>query len=108
MRGERVWGDRDREKGRERIPSRLLADCGALYRVQSHDPKNMTLAEIRSQLLNRLCHPGSPTIFFKKLMFLTKARAHNQVNVIVTAIKVDNKMENRGLINIPTVLSTAM
>ena len=46
-----------RERGRERIPSRLCTDSVGL---QPTDRGITTCAEIKSQTLNRLSHPGAP------------------------------------------------
>jgi len=52
------WG-RDRGKGRKRISSRLHAQHGA----QSQDPETVTWSKIKSRMLNRLSHPGTPKYF---------------------------------------------
>ena len=57
---ERASGGRGRETGRERIPSRLCAESAQLD--TGLDPMNheiMTSAEIKSQTLNGLRHPGA-------------------------------------------------
>ena len=54
--------ERERERGRERIPSRLLA-VSAEPNAEL-DPTNreiMMSAEIKSQMPNLLSHPGAPT-----------------------------------------------
>ena len=48
---------------RERILSRLHAQCGAWHGTWSHDPGIMTLPEIKSQMLRQLSHPGAPQSF---------------------------------------------
>ena len=60
------WLGRDRERGRERILSRIWAWHGAW----SHNPEIMTWAEIKSQTLNWLSHPGAPQLTFKKDLFI--------------------------------------
>ena len=51
----------NRERGRVRgSADSLLAECGAPRRVPSHDPEIMTGAEVKSQTLDRLSHPGTP------------------------------------------------
>ena len=62
-----MWaGERGRgkEKGRERILSRLHSQHRAQCGVQSHDREIMTWAKIESQTLNWLSHQASD--FFKK------------------------------------------
>lgn len=58
---ERVSMSRGRDRGRrrERIPSRLC----------THDPKIITWAETRSQMLNELSHPGTPLFLILFLLF---------------------------------------
>ena len=50
----------ERDRGRERIPSRLHTQHGARCGARSHDPGITTRAEIESQTLNPLSHPGAP------------------------------------------------
>ena len=47
-----------RERGSERILSRLLADHGARHGAWSHDPEIMTWADMKSQPPNQLSHTG--------------------------------------------------
>ena len=61
------WG-RGRERGRERIPSKICAEHGAWHRARSHNLEIMTLADIKSQMLNWLSHPGVP---LPMMIFLT-------------------------------------
>ena len=50
------------ERGQsERISSRLHAGQGARCGTQSHDPEIVTWAKIKSQRLNQLSHPGTPS-----------------------------------------------
>lgn len=44
----------------EGISSRLPTEHRSGYKAQSHDPEIMTQAEIKSQMLNRLSHSGTP------------------------------------------------
>ena len=44
----------------EKILSRFHTQHGALHGAQCHDPGIMTYAEIKSQTLNQLSHPGAP------------------------------------------------
>ena len=57
-----AWDGGTEEEG-ETVLSRLRIEhetgCGA----QSHDPEIMTWAETKSQMLNQLCHPGTPYIY---------------------------------------------
>ena len=57
-----------REKGRggerERLLSRISSQCRAQHRARSCNAGIMTWAEIKSQVLNRLSHPGSPSTAF--------------------------------------------
>ena len=46
----------------EKILSRLHAQRGARHGARSHDPGLMTWAQIKSWLLNRLSHPGTPCL----------------------------------------------
>ena len=65
------WGGAERERERERIPSRLHA-----VRAEPDtepDPRNheiMTWAVIKSQTLNRLSHSGAPSYFNSSIKFL--------------------------------------
>ena len=54
--------ERGRGSGREwgTVPGRLHAQLGAQHGAQSHSPEVMTWAEIKSQMPNRLSHPGAP------------------------------------------------
>jgi len=54
-----VQQGRDRERGRERFPSKLHPERRAPRGAQSHDPDIITQAEITSGAPNRLSHPGS-------------------------------------------------
>ena len=45
-------GKRERERERERISSKLPAGHRAQHGARTHDPEVMTLAEIKSQMLN--------------------------------------------------------
>ena len=55
------WGvAEDKERGRERIPRRLLTEHRAPGGVRSHDPEMVTRAKTKNQWLNRLSHPGTP------------------------------------------------
>lgn len=58
-----IWGGRGRERGKERILSRLGAQHGARSRAQSCDPEIRTWAETKSPTVNWLCHPGALAIF---------------------------------------------
>ena len=60
-------GERPRE--RERLSSRLSAECEALQGAWSQDPEIMTWAKTKSQMLNWLCHRGCPIYLFKKDFF---------------------------------------
>ena len=51
------------EGERERISSRFRTDHRAQSWAQFHDPKIMTRAETKSWMLNRLSHPGTPSLF---------------------------------------------
>jgi len=51
---------RGRGRRRERILSRLHVQHRAWRGARSHDPEIMTWAKIKSQMLNRLSHPGTP------------------------------------------------
>ena len=55
------WGGAEREA--EGVLSRLRAELRAWQGTQSHDPKIMTWVETKSQMLNRLSHPGTPPFF---------------------------------------------
>lgn len=55
---ERVSPGRDRE--RERNFSRLPTELEAQYRAHLKTLRSMTWAETKNQLLNQLCHPGTP------------------------------------------------
>ena len=58
---ERAWvGEGQRERERERIPSR----SGAQRQVWPHDHEIMTWVDIRSLMLNRLRQPGAPVVIF--------------------------------------------
>ena len=57
---ERERERKSRKRGRRRISSRLHAQCGAQCGAQTHDPEIVTQAEIKSQMLKWLSHPGSP------------------------------------------------
>lgn len=58
---------KDRGKGRERISSGLHTQSRALLRAQSHGCEIMPWAEIKSQTLSQLCHPGAPWTTFLKI-----------------------------------------
>ena len=47
------------EEGEKESLSRLLAECGAQHRAWSQDHEIMTWAQIESQMLNWLSHPGA-------------------------------------------------
>ena len=69
-------GRASREEQRER-EKESSADCvqhRAPHRAQSHD-LDMTRAKIKSQMLNRLSHPGAPrgnSLALNKLLYLEK------------------------------------
>ena len=52
---------RDKERRRERIPSRFHAQHGAQQRVPSHNAEIMTWAQIKNWTLNQLRNLGIPT-----------------------------------------------
>ena len=62
----REWASRGtgRGRGRERIPSILCTEHGAQCGASSRNPEIMTWADIKSQMLNFLSHPGAPILFF--------------------------------------------
>ena len=66
---EHEWG-RGKERGREGIPSRLHSLHSVWHRAQSHDCKIMTWAEIKSQILNWLSHPGVPVFLVFKVAWI--------------------------------------
>ena len=53
------WG---KDRGTGRGGSRLPAECGAHQRTWSHNAEIMTLAEVKSWLLNRLSHPCAQSV----------------------------------------------
>ena len=53
-----TWTEEE-PSNRERISSRLHANCRAWLGTGSQDPEIMTWAEIKSQTLNRLSHTGA-------------------------------------------------
>ena len=55
-----------RERGRERIPSRHLTEQGTQRDASSHDPEAMTCDDIESQTRNQLNQPGAPLLKFSK------------------------------------------
>ena len=55
-----IWWGVAGERERERISSRLSAECGANLMSWSRDPEIMTWAETKSQTPNQLYHPGTP------------------------------------------------
>ena len=58
-------------RGKERISRRLHAQHRAPHGAWSHDPGVVTWAEIKSQMLNWLSHPGAPRReLLKKCLFL--------------------------------------
>ena len=82
---------RGREKGRERVPSRLHAvnkepDVG----LKHTNCEITTWAEIKSQTLNQLSHPGTV-----ECGFLTRNRVLNQKTkpLTVRASKIDKAMK---------------
>ena len=60
-------GGRVREGVGERIPTRLLAVSGEPHKAQSHNLEIMTLAEIKSPVLNPLSHPGTQRIYISDI-----------------------------------------
>ena len=50
------------QKGRERLSSRLCAECGAWRGALAYDSDITTWAETKSQMLNQLSHPDTPTM----------------------------------------------
>ena len=57
---EHEWGS-GRERGRERIPSRLCAvRTEPDTELEITNQEIMTRAKIKSQMLNRLSYPGAP------------------------------------------------
>lgn len=77
---EHKWG-RGKVRGGERIPNRPYTEHGARHRTQSQNLEFMTQAEIKSQTLNRLSHPGALPCFlficfvFKNLFHRKKESA---------------------------------
>ena len=56
--------ERDRERERERIPSRLCSVRAEPNVGLEHTNREiMTSAKIKSQMLDQLSHPGAPRIF---------------------------------------------
>ena len=54
-------GGTERERERERIPSRLsTVSMEAMVGLELMNCEIMTGAEIKSRMLNRLSHPGAP------------------------------------------------
>lgn len=70
-----------RGTGRERISSRLPTVSAAGYRAPSHDPEIRTLAETKSQTLNRPRHRGIQK-FASILRNLNKMAIVDYFNVI--------------------------
>ena len=74
------WGVEGRDRGRERIPNRLHAQCRAGRGAPSHNLEIMTWAKIKSQMLNWLSHPGAPWIWHSehkmRVHFFSWAIAH--------------------------------
>ena len=67
---ERAWEWeqwRGRERGRKRILNRLYAQHGAWHRSWAHHHELVSWAEIKSQKLNQLSHPGALSICYKFL-----------------------------------------
>ena len=63
--------ERERERGRERIPSRFHTISTEPYvGLDLTNCENTTWAEIKSQTLNQLSHPGAPWLPFFFLMFV--------------------------------------
>lgn len=67
---EQALAGREGERDRENTSSRLPAQCRA-QGAPSHNPENITGAEIKSPMLNTMTHPGAPDlyIFFFFLCF---------------------------------------
>lgn len=86
--------ERERERmrarrvtGRERISNRLYAWFAVC--AQSHDPEIMIWAEIKSQMLNQLSHPGTPALLLMPLFrYLNKMKnsSHFQASIRVASI----------------------
>lgn len=53
-----------RERGRERISSRLHTQCGSQSRAPSHDSEITTRVETKCWTLGRLSHPSTPVTPF--------------------------------------------
>ena len=67
---EHEWG-RDRERGRERIPSRLCTvSMEADVKPNLMSSEIMTRAEIKSQMFNGLSHPVSKVFCKKKKIII--------------------------------------
>ena len=51
------------------LPLSLHTEHGVWHRAWSHDPKVMTWDEIKSWMLSRLSHPGTPWLLILKIQF---------------------------------------
>lgn len=58
-------GEGQREWERERVLSRLHTQHGAWRGAWSHDPGIVTWTQIKSQVFNKLSHPGAPVQFLR-------------------------------------------
>ena len=70
---DRAWslnrGEGQRERERENL-KQLHTQRRAQHKPGSHDPEFMTQAEIESQMLKQLSHPGSPWNFLNEIKLL--------------------------------------
>ena len=81
---ESKWG-RGRERGRQRIPSRLRAVCTEpIVGLKHTGCKIMIWAKTKSQMLNWLKHPGAPILYFflvdNPLLYYLKLSAERNIN----------------------------
>ena len=96
-----MWEGRDKKRGRERIPNRLHPQhkyqCGAW----SHNHETMTWAEVKSQTINWLSHPGTPLITSFKFLITGSFSLTNHVVQCVSNSGIwKTQMENFKKCNI--------
>ena len=96
-----------RERGRERIPGRLCAvSAEPNAGLELMNCEIMTWAETKSQMLNRLSHPGTPRIIFNRSMKMVLGTGWNvSVHLIHETVVISIRTNPRPLFVWHTVFS---
>ena len=80
--GEGSWWGKSR--GGRRGTSRLHPEYGAWHGAQSHDPKIMTWAEIKSQTLTWLSQPSAPFLLtFNFHIYFYCKKCHHRAHIML-------------------------